>query len=323
MPEGYDAPGLKANPYTLTTLYDEHVEACCRLEALAFNRLRDEWQQPSQPPRRHTWMQNHIRVFPQNNLVAQIDGEVIGFGMTHRWGSLGWVGPIVVDPDQQGHGLGHDLIIRSRCILEEQGCQTIGLETWPHFPRNVALYIKTGFAPVDLISILEKNVAGHATSFDGRWLSEAVQPDRLVEALTHLSGSIAAGLDYHALIDYTLACQLGDVAIWGPDDRPEAAVVIHFESYAGKPAPSYASAELLIARPGKESHLDDWLTQLEGIAASAGRTSLRLPVPGRHAGGLGHLIRDRGYRLVKTRLRMAYREQPIPAEYVNYLSYAV
>ncbi len=156
MPERDGVPVSRTTQYTVTAIREEHAEACCALEALAFNRLRDEWDQPWQPPRKIDWMLYHIRSSPHNNLVALVDGEMIGFSMVHDWGSLGWLGPIVVAPEWQGLGLGRDLTLRSRLILEERGCQTIALETWPHFPRNVALYIKSGFMPVDLVAVLEK-----------------------------------------------------------------------------------------------------------------------------------------------------------------------
>jgi hypothetical protein len=243
--------------------------------------------------------------------------------LTHRWGSLGWLGPIVVAPSWQGRGLGLEMAARSRLILEEQGCQTIALETWPHYAPNIAVYVKTGFAPHDLVLMLEKHVAANGEAITAQWLSQAEQRAALSDSLADLSASLLPGLDYRPLFDYTLACQLGDVAVWGPDGSPDAAAVVHLESYTRAPTPAYAGIELLMVRPGLKSQLDQYLRELEAIAARAWRRSMRLSVPGSQAGVLSHLVGERGWRVVKTRLRMASRHQVASADSVNCVSYAI
>ena len=317
----YQSPQLAG--YIITALREEHVEACCLLEGLAFSRLREEWGQPPHPPRRADWLFHHIRSSPDNNLVALSDGKVIGFSLTHHWGSLGWVGPIVVDPERQGIGLGRELVNRSVAVLERLNCQSIALETWPHHTLNLALYIKCGFRPGNLIFVLEKHVGEVEAHFSGQWLSHIPCPENWLDRLSALSDKIVPGLDYRPMMRYTLECQLGDVAFWEQDGEAEAAAVVHLESYSQVTSPDYAAVELLMIQPGSESRLDDLLLQLEGWAASVGRSRVRLSVPGRHAEALYHLLGERGYRLSKTRLRMAVREQDVPPEGVNFLSYAI
>jgi ribosomal protein S18 acetylase RimI-like enzyme len=317
----YQPPQLAE--YVITALGEEHVVACCLLEGVAFSKLREEWGQPPHPPRREDWLRHHVRSSPDNNLVALSDGKVIGFSLTHHWGSLGWLGPIVVDPQRQGLGLGRELIRRSVAILERLNCQSIALETWPHHNLNVALYIKCGFRPGELIFVLEKRASEAKTHFAGQWLSHVSQPESWLDRLSALSGKVVPGLDYRPMMRYTLECRLGDVAFWERDGEAVSAAVVHLESYSQVPSPDYAAVELLLIQPGSETHLDDFLLQLEGWAASIGRSSVRLSVPGRHAGALYHLLQERGYRLNKTRLRMAVREQDVPAERVNFLSYAI
>ncbi len=323
MPDRATHQPQQSQSHSLIALRDEHAETCCLLEAKAFNRLRVAWGQPEQRPRRLGWMQRHIRTCPHNNLVALFGDEVIGFSLTHHWGSLGWLGPIVVAPGWQGHGLGLEMAARSRMILEEQGCQTIALETWPHYPPNIALYVKTGFAPHDLILILEKRLTANGETITAQWLSQTEQRAALSDSLADLSASLLPGLDYRPLLDYTLACQLGDVAVWGPDRSPDAAAVVHLESYSQAPTPAYASVELLMVRPGLELQLDQYLRELEAIATREWRHSIRLAVPGSQPGVLGHLVGECGWRVVKTRLRMTSRYQAAAADSVNCVSYAI
>ena len=309
--------------YIITTLREEHVQTCCLLEGRAFSKLREEWGQPPHPPRREDWLRHHIRSSPDNNLVALLDDKVIGFSLTHHWGSLGWLGPIVVDPDRQGLGLGRELVERSVAVLERLGCQSIALETWPHHNLNVALYIKCGFKPGKLVFVLEKHVNEAKTYFSGQWLSHVSQPEMWLDRLSALSDSIIPGLDYRPMMRYTLECGLGDVALWDQDGEVEATAVVHLESYSQVSPPDYAAVELLMIRPGSEDRLDDLLLQLEGWSASVGRSRVRLSVPGHHAETLYHLLQERSYRLSKTRLRMAVKEQDIPDHRVNFLSYAI
>ena len=87
-------PSQHAPPHSIAPLQEAHVEACCALEARAFNVLRREWGQAEQAPRRKDWLAHHIRHYPKNGKVALRDDTVIGYGLVHTWGSLGWVGPV-------------------------------------------------------------------------------------------------------------------------------------------------------------------------------------------------------------------------------------
>jgi hypothetical protein len=265
----------------------------------------------------------YIELHPQGGSVALADGQVIGFSLAHVWGSLGWVGPVAVEPAWQGHGIGHELSRRALRTLRQRNCLTIGLETWPHHLHNIALYLKVGFNPGPLVAVLERDVTGASKPFTGRRLSDVSQPDLLLDDLAGLSSAIVSGTDYRPLMQSTIACGLGDVYVWESESQPEAAAVIHYALRSEAPPPDYANAELLMVRPGKETLLDSLLSEIEGLAASAGRTRVRIAVCSCHVDGLRYLITGCGYRLVKVRLRMYSRQQPVPPERINYLSYAV
>ncbi len=312
----------QATVFTTESLAEQHAAACSTLEARAFNVLRREWDQPDQPPRRKDWLAYQARHDPDLGFVTLVDGRVIGFSMCHVWGSLGWLGPIAVDPGWQGHRIGQVLTDRVLDAMRARGCRTISLETWAYSTHNVAFYLKSGFSPGPLTLVFEKPTPQGDTPFDGWRLSEAAEPEPVIRALADLSDAVVGGLDYGPMIRATLDLRLGDVYIWGGTQAPSAMAVIHTESHMESPPPAYASAELIVIRPGKEALLPALLAQMEGLARSVSKDRLRISLSGIHRPGIEQLI-ERKYRLIKTRLRMYSEQQPVPPERVNYLSYVV
>jgi ribosomal protein S18 acetylase RimI-like enzyme len=312
----------QATVFTTEALEEQHVEACSALEARAFNVLRQQWEQPEQPPRRRDWLAYQSQHQPDLAFVTLAGDRVIGFSMGHVWGSLGWLGPIAVDPAWQGHGIGQVLTDKALNAIRAKGCRTISLETWAHSTHNIAFYLKSGFSPGPLTLVFEKPTPQVEAPFDGWRLSEVTELELIIRALADLSGAVVAGLDYGPMIRATLDLRLGDVYLWGDTQAPSAMAVIHTESHMESPPPAYASAELIVIRPGREAVLPGLLAQMEGLARSLSKDRLRVSLSAIHRPGIERLI-ERKYRLIKTRLRMYGEQQPVPPERVNYLSYVV
>jgi len=266
---------------------------------------------------------HYLRLFPEGSFAALADDRIIGFCVSHAWGTLGWIGPIAVEPDWQGRGIGRDLTRSVLQALEARRLRTIALETWPHHPANLQFYLTAGFLPGPLIFILEKEVSGEGLPFTGIRLSEPADLAGVLPALAELAGRLHEGLDYAAPIRTTLECGLGEALIWGEASRPEAMALVHTAAQHQAPAPEWLDVQLLIARPGSEASLGEWLDPLEGVAARYGRARLRLSVPGDSPAALRDLVSHWGYRVVKLRQRMAYREVRVAPEAVNFVSYGI
>ncbi len=309
--------------YTFQPMRESLAVACGELEAVAFNRLRKAWEQPAQRPRRADWLSYQSRLYPDNTVVVLHKGHVIALNMVHQWGSLGWVGPVAVDPDHQGRGLGPALMRWSLDRLRALDCLTIGLETWAHNLANIGLYIKSGFNIGPIVCVLEKSLTSGRTDFNAVPLFDITDRRAILARLRALWDQIAPGLDYFPLIDTLQTLGMGDGFFWGDEDRPDAAAIVRFASYAEEPPPDFASVEVLTARPGEEHWLDTWLADLEALARSAGKTALRISLSSIHAAGLRRLLFDLDYRLIKTRLRMYAALQPVAPDAINYLSYSV
>jgi len=43
---------------------------------------------------------------PEGSLLAEEGGKIVGYGFARRFGTLGCIGPIAVQPNAQGRGFG-------------------------------------------------------------------------------------------------------------------------------------------------------------------------------------------------------------------------
>src|SRR3954471_738441 len=74
-------------------------------------------------------------------------GAIAAFNMVHQSGNEGWMGPLAVRSDQQGHGIGKEIVRKGVDWLRERGAKVIGLETMPRTVDNVGFYSRLGFVP--------------------------------------------------------------------------------------------------------------------------------------------------------------------------------
>lgn len=310
-------------PCAIVPLSEAHVPACCSLEERAFNHLRRGWGQPLQPERRPDCLAYYVRLFPEGAYGALAGGRIVGFCISHAWGSLGWIGPIAVDPEWQGQGIGRELTRPVVQALEDRQSVIIALETWPQHASNIQFYLESGFKLGPLVVVLEKPVSGEGTPFTGHRVSEIPDRERCLQAMAGLADALHPGLDYTAPIRTTLDCGLGEVVFWGDSSQPEAVALLHTEPQHVTPPPEWADVQLLMGRPGREDSLGDWLHQLETLAAHLGRRSLRLSLCGCHGKALGRFVRAEKCRVVKLRLRMYHGNDAVEPDHVNFISYGI
>jgi ribosomal protein S18 acetylase RimI-like enzyme len=300
----------------------EDAERCASLEAAAFNPLRKAWGQPRQSPRSVRWLRDFAQRNPEQGQVARREGQAVGYCLVTVWGRLGWLGPVAVHPEEQGRGIGLRLVGWGRDRLKRLGCTTIALETWPHNMRNIGLYLKAGFDPGPLVLILEHELRGARSPEKAERLGTGPERGRRLRGLREMTGGLAEGLDYTALMQVTLDCELGEVLFWGGVPEMRAGAVLHYQSHGEGPPPPYANLELLVIRPGVEHQLESIIGELESRARKAGKSRLRVSLSSHHVSGVQFFLK-RGYRLRKSRLRMYHSGGPLPPERVDYLSYVV
>jgi GNAT superfamily N-acetyltransferase len=89
---------------------------------------------------------------PGSGLLAVQNGRIVGSAFYHRRGDRAGVGPVTVDPEAQGHGIGRRLM--ERVIDELSGCSSIRLFQDAFNHASFALYARMGFHVRDVMAVL-------------------------------------------------------------------------------------------------------------------------------------------------------------------------
>ena len=236
-------------------------------------------------------------------------GEVVAFNMVHRSGAEGWMGPLAVRTDRQGHGHGRHIVREGIDWLESQGVRTIGLETMPRTIDNIGFYSQLGFVPDRLTVTLQRDRL-RSTGIAGEPLSALGAEARLtaMAECRALSSTVADGVDFTREIALTLEHQLGDVSLV----RGDGGALRAFALWHAVPlAQGRTREELRILKlaAGDLAAATSVISAVERAAAtmSLGRIALRCQT--RHADLYAALIVD-GFRVQWTDLRMTLAGRP-------------
>lgn len=310
-------------PASILPLTQAWSAACCQVEARAYNALRRQWGQPEKEERKPEFLSCYIGQYPAGARMVLAGERLVGFCISQRWGTLGWIGTIAVDLDWQGRAIGHALIESAVQALQADGCTTIALETWPHIAANIQFYLRLGFRPLMPVFILEKQAAAAPSELAGHLLSRLPERRGGLDGLRDLSHSVCTGLDYTPAAEVTLDCGLGETILWGDEHAPWAAALVYTASQLLGTPPAWLEVFLLTLRPGAESRLARCLAELEAMATRLGRRSIRLAVYASHSDELLALVGAGEYRIVKSRLRWVLRHQPVDPISVGYVSFGI
>src|SRR6202050_844273 len=93
---------------------------------------------------------------PSAALVAEHEGKLIGSNFLANWGSFGFFGPLTIEPKYWNSGVAQQLLAPTMEIFRRWGNRHLGLYTFVHSPKHMALYQKFGFWPRDLVAIMSR-----------------------------------------------------------------------------------------------------------------------------------------------------------------------
>jgi ribosomal protein S18 acetylase RimI-like enzyme len=146
---------------------------------------------------------------------AKIDGELVGSSFATRWGSTGFFGPLSVHPDVQERGIGRALLDASMRQFQRWDSRHVGLFTFAHSPKHIALYQKYGFYARFLTAIMARPVAQKGAIAGWSRLSELSEASRgeALRACREVTESIYPGLDLTHEILVTHTRGLGDTVL--------------------------------------------------------------------------------------------------------------
>jgi len=109
------------------------------------------------------------------DIVAEIDGKIVGSNFLDERGSISGVGPITVDPDIQNDGAGRELMDAVLRRAGERGFAGVRLVQAGYHSRSLALYLKLGFEAREHLSCLQGPAIGKAAP--GRMVRPATADD--------------------------------------------------------------------------------------------------------------------------------------------------
>jgi len=145
---------------------------------------------------------------------ATLNGELVGSNFATNWGSVGFFGPITVRPDLQERGIAQALLARTMEQFDAWGTPHVGLFTFAHSAKHIALYQKYGFYARFLTAIMSAKAIRQSADGWSRFseLSEAQQAGALTTC-REVAETVCPGLDLTAEIRTTHAQGLGDIVL--------------------------------------------------------------------------------------------------------------
>jgi GNAT superfamily N-acetyltransferase len=208
---------------------------------------------------------------------AEVDGTLVGSNFITHWGSVGYFGPLTVDPDYWDRGIGQKLLEPSLALFDAWGCRHTGLYTYSCSPKHLALYQKLGFWPRFLTTIMTLKVSSRRPKGEVSYYSQAQPHERpgLVKACARLTDTIYTGLDVRREIQALQTQGLGDtLLLW---DEPGLVGFAAMHCGLGSEAGSGACfIKFGAARPGPQApeYFDRLLHACEVYAANRGAANL-------------------------------------------------
>jgi len=89
-----------------------------------------------------------LRIFPAGCCTIRQEGTPVAFITSIRYGTSGWIGNLIVDPDLRGQGVGRQLMEAALAALQRAGAESVWLTA---SQQGAPLYARLGFATVDTI----------------------------------------------------------------------------------------------------------------------------------------------------------------------------
>jgi GNAT superfamily N-acetyltransferase len=193
---------------------------------------------------------------PSSVVGAEHGGKLIGSNFATNWGSFAFFGPLTVEPEYWNRGVAQQLLGPTMEIFQRWGSRHLGLFTFPHSPKHMALYQKFGFWPRDLVAVMAKQVsekpsAANAEAFRFSEVASGERPQILAEC-RELTNAIFDGLDVGIEIRAVADQNLGDTVLVRDNGKLAAFAVCH--SGAGSEAGSgVCYVKFAAVRPGRRA----------------------------------------------------------------------
>lgn len=229
-------------------------------------------------------------------------GSIIAFNIAHRSGVEGWMGPLAVHPEHQGHGIGKSVVIAGVDWLKARGARVIGLETMPRTMDNVGFYSALGFTPGRLtVTLTLEAMRARPTATLFSTLDSPRQAVALEKCLA-LTNANAPGFDYTREIALTHSHGLGETLLLERGGEVGAFAICHYVPLVHGRVREEIRVLKLVARSAAD--VDELVTQLCEYTRNANAKRVAVRVQSEYD-EVYRLLIQRGARVRWTDLRMA------------------
>ncbi len=217
---------------------------------------------PPEDPRRPAdsdYARSRWTADPSSVLAAELGGRLVGSNFATNWGSFGFFGPLTVEPEYWNQGIAQRLLAPTMEIFRRWDNRHLGLYTFAHSPKHMALYQKFGFWPRDLVAIMAKEIAPlPVLAPPGATRISEVKPSErpeLLAACRELTNAVFEGLDVAREIGAVAEQNLGDtILVW--DAAKLAAFAVCHTGPGSEAGSGVCYVKFAAVRPGPHARAD-------------------------------------------------------------------
>jgi len=268
----------------IRALQEGDLDAADRVLRRAFAALVGEDGQRDTDLVRTRWSAPHVVAF------GAFDPGLVGSVFATGWGSVGFLGPLSVEPVLWGRGIGSALFAAADRALADGAHR--GLFTFANSPAHHRLYQRFGYWPRFLTALMSRPVEpappGVAWS-----LGSTVDRAELDAGARRLADAVFAGLDVRGEIATVLDQKIGDVVLLGPVRDPAGLAVLH-DGPGSEAGSGLAYAKVALVRPGAGADFARLVDACLGHAAAIGVDRLVVGVNTARRRAYRHLC-ERGF----------------------------
>jgi len=152
------------------------------------------------------------RADPAAAFGAELDGTLVGSNFLTNWGSVGFFGPLTVQPELWDRGIARRLLEPTMDLFASWKTRHVGLLTFAESPKHVGLYQSFGFWPRYLIAAMSAPVVAPERTVSYTKFSEVASHDRTsaTSEVRELTSAVFDGLDVTRELDAVLDQKLGE-----------------------------------------------------------------------------------------------------------------
>lgn len=229
------------------------------------------------------------------------DGRIVAFNLVHCSGGEGWMGPLAVNAEFQGAGLGKVIVSTGFEWLQARQARVIGLETMPRTVDNVGFYSRLGFVPANLTITLTLDAIPVARLPHTLGALDAGRRASALNRCSDLLTALAPGYDFSREIQLTSELELGDTVLLSVDGELRAFALCHTVPLAEGRARDELRVLKMVARD--EVAFGALLPELMSFARRSGTHRIAIRAQGAYSAAY-HLLIAQGARVRWTDLRM-------------------